>query len=169
MRNIGMEDLDGMYELDSDPQVHVFLGNNPVKSKEESEQIIQKLMDQYEQHGIGRLAMIQKGSGEFMGWGGLKFEQNLRTEFDYYDLGYRLKPKFWGHGHATASAIASARFGFEVLKLERIGAAAEEQHEASNAILKKIGMVHTEDFFYEETKCNWYWMNREEWLKSNMT
>ncbi|NQX91218.1 MAG: GNAT family N-acetyltransferase, partial [Flavobacteriales bacterium] len=153
----------------SDPRVHTYLGNKPVKSKKESEDIINRLLTQYEIYGTARLAMIEKATGEFMGWGGLKFEQNLREEFDYYDLGYRLRPKFWGKGHATASAIASANYGFEVMGLDKIGAAADVDHDASNAILKKIGMANTEQFTFEDGLCNWYWLTREQWDSSDLS
>ncbi len=35
IREIQKEDIDGMFELDSDPEVHKCLGNKSVKSKEE--------------------------------------------------------------------------------------------------------------------------------------
>ena len=46
---------------------------------------------QYVKNGIGRWAIIDKNTEDFIGWTGLKYEQNLRKEFNYYDLGYRLK------------------------------------------------------------------------------
>jgi ribosomal-protein-alanine N-acetyltransferase len=102
------------------------------------------------------LAIIKKDTGEFVGWSGLKFEREVREEFDYYDLGYRLKEKFWGHGYATEAAIASLDYGFNNLKLKEICAAAYTKHTVSNIILKKIGLKPSGTFTFDNELCNWY-------------
>ena len=142
LRPIKEDDDKDFFELDSNPKVHEFLGNNPVTSIEESRGYIKSILQQYKDYGIGRLAMIKKDTGEFIGWSGLKFEREVRKEFDYYDLGYRLKEKFWGHGYATEAAIASLHYGFNDLKLKEICAAAHERHTVSNIILKKIAICN---------------------------
>jgi len=40
-------------------------------------------------------------------------------------LGYRFIEIFWGKGYVTESAIASLKYGFEILKLEKIYAMAD--------------------------------------------
>lgn len=156
LRPITLDDVEDFYEMDSNPKVHLFLGNNPVTSIKQSQSAIQGILQQYKDYGIGRLAMIKKDTGEFVGWSGLKFERELRKEFDYYDIGYRLKEEFWGNGYATEAAIASLNYGFNDLKLKEICAAADVNHIASNTILKKIGMKPSGTFEYEGDLCNWY-------------
>lgn len=156
LRPITADDAQDFFELDSNPKVHLFLGNKPVKKIEESEAMIANILEQYETNGLGRLAIIEKSTNEFMGWAGLKYEENLRKEFNYYDLGYRLKEQFWGKGFATEAAFASLEYGFKDLKLKEIGAAAGFNHIASNTILKKIGLKPSGTFTYEGELCNWY-------------
>lgn len=156
-------DLDDMYTLDSDPDVHIYLGNNPVTSKKQSADIIAGLHRQYEENCIGRWAIIEKESNAFVGWSGLKLESGLRPEFTYYDIGYRLIKKYWGKGYATEAALASLKYGFEQMNLEKICGAADVDNLASNHILSKIGMTQKEPFMYQTTKCNWYELTREEW------
>jgi len=156
LRPITIEDAQDLFELDSNPKVHIFLGNKPVKTIEESEAIIANVLNQYQNNGVGRLAMIEKSTNQFIGWSGLKYEENLRKEFNYYDLGYRLKEQFWGKGYATEAALASLDYGFKDLKLKEIGATADINHIASNTILKKIGMQHSGAFEFEDDLCNWY-------------
>ncbi|MHA7843672.1 MAG: GNAT family N-acetyltransferase [Winogradskyella sp.] len=156
LRPINEGDDQDFFELDSNPKVHEFLGNNPVTSIEQSGDYIKSILQQYKDYGIGRLAMIKKDTGEFVGWSGLKFERVVRKEFDYYDLGYRLKEEFWGHGYATEAAIASLNYGFNDLKLKEICAAATSKHRASNTILKKIGFTPSGTFTYDNELCNWY-------------
>lgn len=156
LRPINENDAQNFYEMDSNPKVHIYLGNNPVTSIEQSKSKIEGVLQQYKDFGVGRLAMEKKDTGEFIGWSGLKSERELRKEFDYYDLGYRLKEEFWGNGYATEAAIASLDYGFNDLKLKEICAAADVNHIASNTILKKIGMQPSGTFEYEGDLCNWY-------------
>lgn len=156
LRQINENDDQDFFELDSNPKVHEFLGNNPVTSIEESRGYIESILQQYKNFGIGRLAIIKKDTDEFIGWSGLKFEREVRTEFDYYDLGYRLKEKFWGQGYATEAALASLNYGFNDLKLNEICAAAYARHTVSNIILKKIGLKSSGTFTYDNELCNWY-------------
>ena len=167
LRPITEVDAQDLFELDSNSNVHKFLGNNPVKHIDECRAYITSIQEQYKAYGMGRLGIVLKETNEFIGWAGIKFEQNLRKEFDYYDVGYRLKQQHWGKGYATEAAIASLNYGFNDLKLREICAAADINHMASNTILKKIGMQHSGTFEFEGGLCNWYKLTNNEWLMAN--
>lgn len=163
LREIFESDAQDFFELDSDPEVHRYLGNNPVTHLKQSEDVISYVLQQYKDFGIGRLAVIEKESGKFIGWSGLKYETLLRPKQPYYDLGYRFKKKYWGKGFATETAFATLDYGFNVLKLPWIGAAADVENAASNHILKKLGMQYLEDFHFEGAPCHFYSVQRADW------
>jgi [ribosomal protein S5]-alanine N-acetyltransferase len=144
--------------------VHKYLGNNPVKTMEQSRDNLKYIHQQYADNGIGRWAVIDKITNDFLGWSGLKYEEELRSEFSYYDLGYRFKKQYWGQGFATEAAVASLQYGFETLKLEQICAAAHVENIRSNKILQKVGLRFKETFEYQDALCNWYRLDRLEWL-----
>lgn len=73
LREILPTDIEGLFELDSDPEVHKYLGNKPVKDKKQIAEIINFIRQQYIDNGIGRWAIIDKETNHFMGWTGLKF------------------------------------------------------------------------------------------------
>lgn len=166
LREAEPSDLFDFFALDSDPEVHRFLGNHPVKSLVESEEMIASLKQQYHSNGIGRWVIEQKETGDFIGWSGLKYEEQLRT-FAYYDLGYRLNRAYWNQGYATETARACLDYGFKHLNLPAIGAAAEQTHLVSNHILKKLGLKPNGTFIYEEAICNWYWLTKDEWIEGD--
>jgi RimJ/RimL family protein N-acetyltransferase len=56
------------------------------------------------------------------------------------EIGYELAPEYWGHGYATEAARALVSFGFEKLKLHRIGAWCIAENTASARVLEKLGM-----------------------------
>ena len=55
-------------------------------------------------------------------------------------LGYVINSKFWGQGYATEAANALAKFAFEQLGMEKIMATCDALNEASESVMKKIGM-----------------------------
>src|ERR1044071_659176 len=89
LREITMEDVDGFFELDSDPEVHKYLGTQPVTSKQEIIDTIKFVRQQYVDNGIGRWAIIDKSTNRFIGWTGLKLVKDvINNHSNYYDLGY---------------------------------------------------------------------------------
>lgn len=164
LRDIEHYDVQGMFELDSDPDVHEFLGKKPIQTIDQAKQVIKYIRGQYKNNGIGRWAIIDKQTAHFIGWTGLKYEEELREGFKYYDLGYRIKKSYWGNGIATETAMASLQYGFEKLGLNKIGAAADISHIASNKILKNLDLKLIDTFHYQGVPHNWYAIQKEEWL-----
>lgn len=166
LRPFRATDRDGLFALDSDPEVVRYLGNKPMKSIEQADSLIQYILKQYEDFKIGRWVIEDKETGEFIGWAGLKFvtePTNNRSHF--YDIGYRLLKKHWGKGIATECAMVSLDYGFGTLQLNEIHAGAHQQNAASNHILQKLGFQFMEPFFYDGAPQNWYSLSASDWLK----
>ncbi len=170
IKKITHDDIEGMYTLDSDPEVHRFLGNHPVLDKDESKRQIESIQLQYEQNGIARWAMIEKSSGDFIGWTGLKYMTELTNgHIHHYDLGYRLIRKYWGKGYATESAKASRDYGFKHLGIDTIYAMADLGNHASIHVLQKTGLQCRNIFDYKGVPHQWLDMTRDEWINTQGT
>jgi [ribosomal protein S5]-alanine N-acetyltransferase len=167
LRDLDEQDVEGMFALDNDPDVHTYLGNRPIRHREEAQAIIDAVRMQYRENGIGRWAIIDKATNEFVGWTGLKYEQSLRRDFRYYDLGYRLRKKYWGQGIATETALASLYYGFTKMNLSEIYAAAHIDHAASNRVLRKVGLTWQETFVYDGSVHNWYKVEQAAWMQAH--
>lgn len=157
-RELEPTDDAGMFELDSNPEVHTYLGNNPVKTIEESRAVIDFIREQYRTNGIGRWAALLKETGEFIGWAGLKLERNVNGHDSHYDLGYRFIQKHWGKGYASEAAAAFVDYGFNVMKLEKINATADPSNAASRKVLERAGLKFIETFDHEGEEEVWYEM-----------
>jgi len=113
LREILDSDEDAFFEMDADPEVHKYLGNHPVKTKDEIKAAIKFIRQQYIDNGIGRWALIEKSTGEFVGWGGIKLiKETMNNHVNFYDVGYRLLKKHLKKGYATESAKASIKYVF---------------------------------------------------------
>ena len=165
LREFRDTDAEGIFKLDSDREVHKYLGNNPIKTMEEAEKIISFFHLQYKERGIGRLACVEKSSGKFIGWTGLKLnlgeKEILNGYTDFIDIGYRLLPNFWGKGYATEASLASLEYGFKKLNYDIIYGAADIENIASNKVLKKIGLKFVDEFIFKGVSCNWYELKKD--------
>jgi RimJ/RimL family protein N-acetyltransferase len=149
--------------------VHKYLGNNTIHDKDKITEMINYIKLQYRENGIGRWAIIDKATNNFMGWTGLKLvKETINNHTNYYDLGYRLLRQYWGQGIATESAIASLSYGFDILNCKEIYAAAHFENSNSNKILSKLGFNFVETFDYLNLKQNWYKMDKNDWEENQL-
>src|SRR5690606_7313539 len=84
-------------------------------------------------------AVINKETGEFLGWCGLKLDGNET------DIGFRFFEKFWNKGYATESAKACLDYGFNDLRLNEIIGRAMKENTASIKVLEKIGLKYEKE------------------------
>ncbi|WP_461305132.1 GNAT family N-acetyltransferase [Aureisphaera sp.] len=168
IREMLPSDVDGMFELDSNPNVHRYLGNKPIKNIEESRKVIEMVRQQYIDRGIGRWSMEEKETGKFIGWTGFKVNTEPMNGYtNFLDIGYRLLESEWGKGYATESSIACMDYLCERGDYDIIYGIAVIGNEASNKILhEKIGMRLTGEFHFEGDDCYFYEITKEEWLAS---
>lgn len=168
LRDFTNDDVHDYFAMDSLPIVHRYLGDNPLQSLEQAAHIIEKVRNQYEQYGIGRWTVIEKSTGKYVGWSGLKFVteiENNRSE--YYDVGYRLHPDFWGKGYATESAQAALEYGFTTLAAKSIAGSCHKENHASKRVLEKCGLRFINSYLWDNTiPCLWLEITKDEWLNT---
>ena len=158
------EDINDLFEMDSDPAVHLYIENKPVKTTEEIKTAIEMLKKQYAENGIARWAVINKQTNECLGWAGLKFiNSNLNNHTIFYDLGYRFKQKHWGKGFATESAKAIIDYGFTKLEIDSLFAITDPNNLNSKKVLSKLGFDFQETFDYEGDPTDWFELTKTKW------
>lgn len=135
LRPFTLTDASAHYTLNADPEVMRYVPDAPFSDITAAQQFLEDYLPIYEL-GFGRLAMIDKVSGAFIGWCGLK----LSPELAQVDLGYRLNRQYWGQGYATEASLACLDYGFRMKKLNRIVGLAMATNLASRRVLEKVGM-----------------------------
>ncbi len=137
LRTVTMDDIEDVassWKLDDGPI-----------TQEEAEEKVSWMLGNHKRNLPGRLvhlclAIIDKDSGEFIGWCGL---DHLDPTNKNPVLFYLLKEKFWGKGLATEAAGALLGYAFEELALPRIDSGAALQNIPSKRVMEKIGMKYS--------------------------
>ncbi|MDD3004148.1 GNAT family N-acetyltransferase [Flavobacterium sp.] len=164
IRELEFTDEKDVFEMDADPEVHLYIENNPVQSIDEITKIIEMIRKQYKENGIARWAVVDKVTHECVGWSGLKyFNQSLNNHKNFYELGYRFKKKHWGKGFATESAIAILDYGFNNLNVDSLYAITDPKNEKSKKVLFKLGFDFQTTFDYEGAPTDWFELKKSTW------
>jgi ribosomal-protein-alanine N-acetyltransferase len=159
LREMIPSDDEGMFELDSNPEVHRFVGKSPVTLIDESRLMIENIRMQYDENGIGRWAVILKETNEFIGWSGIKLiKDTINNHQNFYEIGYRFIQKHWGKGYATEAGLAFVDYAFNEMKVENLYAYADAGNINSRHILEKLGMHYVNSFEYDGEEEVWYAM-----------
>ena len=111
------------------------------------EEIIAKLKNEIsnlQNHGTQYFPIFDLATDEFVGCCGVHF-------FDgRYELGYHLRPTFWGRAYAEEAAKAAMEY-FSARKNDTLYAGHHPAHAASAHILKKLGFEQFRTVYYEPT------------------
>ncbi|MCK5677262.1 MAG: GNAT family N-acetyltransferase, partial [Flavobacteriaceae bacterium] len=135
LREFKISDANKMWELNSDKDVLKYTGDKPFESIESTKQFIIEYQD-YRKNGFGRWAVIEKFKNEFIGWCGLKLnEENL------IDIGFRFFKQQWNKGYATEAAQACINYGFDSLSIKEIVGRADKENKSSIRVLEKLNMT----------------------------
>ena len=135
------DDLDQLALILGDPEVMKYLGivaGKPM-SREETADVLQSFIKSWEKYGLGRLAIVEKESGQLIGCCGLRLLEGTP------EIVYVLGKAYWGKGYATEAARACLRHGFESLNLKRIVAVTRHGNLASQRVLERVGMRYEKE------------------------
>tara|TARA_R110002050_G_scaffold299373_3_gene464756 strand:- start:692 stop:1222 length:531 start_codon:yes stop_codon:yes gene_type:complete len=108
--------------------------------------------------------IFEKESSEMIGIGAL-----LTNNKGDWELGYRFRPKYWGHRFGTEVANGMVEYCFKNLCFEKITADVDIENIASVKILEKI-MTPIMEYNNEEDRCidRRYEIKRKNWLQQRV-
>lgn len=136
LRELIEDDYKDLFALNNDPDVLQYTGDEPFATLQDAQKFLANYPD-YDDHGFGRWAVIRKEDQAFLGWCGLKFNEENQV-----DLGFRFFKQYWNDGYATEAAKCALEIGFEVLNITEIIGRSAKENAASIRVLEKIGMTH---------------------------
>jgi len=177
LRHLQVRDAARMFEMDSHPAVLAAFKGYPGPVDINSTLLnIQSVQKQYVENGTGRLAVVEKEDDEFIGWAGIKIETEVNDHAQFYDLGYRFLPQYWGRGYATEAARALLDYGFTYLnqqslpiELNKICAYVESDNLGSKRVCEKAGLTLKSTLPGKRIEELWFEITAEEYFLSGTT
>lgn len=144
-RKIDLNDANEIFLIRSNDEVMRFMDVPRHHSISDSEKLIQTAEDSYKNETGINWAIIEKHSNSFIGYIGFIriFSEHCRAE-----IGYVLKPEYWGKGYMYETINCIVRFGFEEMQLHSIEANVNPLNERSHKVLQRVGFKR-EAYFRE--------------------
>jgi RimJ/RimL family protein N-acetyltransferase len=141
MRQFTEDDVDNLFDLNSDPEVMRYLtGGRPTPREEIRDQIIPFHLAVYDRlDRLGTWAGESTATGEFLGW--FHFRPGPGADLANIELGYRLRRSAWNQGYATEGSRALISMGFTGLGVERVFGHTMTVNTASRHVMEKCGMT----------------------------
>jgi ribosomal-protein-alanine N-acetyltransferase len=138
------EDLPLARELWGDIEVTRFFGG-PF-SEEEIGQRLEREITRMETCRFQYWPIHVLSNDEFAGCCGLR---RYRLEDEVHELGFHLRPKFWGQGLAVEAARAVISFAFKTIGAKGLSAGHHPGNVNSKKVLEKLGFQYTHDECFE--------------------
>lgn len=137
LRRVTTDDAPFILELLNEPSFLEFIGDKGVRTLEDARNyILTGPMASYERFGFGLYLVLRKPGDTPLGMCGLLKRDTLPD----VDVGYALRPGFWGQGYAFEAASAVLAHGREAFGLRRIVAITSPGNASSKALLEKLGL-----------------------------
>jgi RimJ/RimL family protein N-acetyltransferase len=126
--------VDLLVDLDSDPEVMRFISGGKPSERCDVEAVVRETIGY-------RWVARTRSDGEFVGWFGMP-----RVGERVYDLGYRLRRKFWGQGLASEGSRLLIALAFTKLAAARIRADTMFVNERSRHVMEACGLRYVRTF-----------------------
>ncbi len=136
LRRFAESDTDAIFAMRRDAEIMRFI-RAPQTNREETLSWLRLVSSKWEEEKIGFCAVIEKAANEMIGWCGLwKLKETSEVE-----VGYAIARKHWKKGFASEAAEAFLQYGFDELNLKEIVAVAHPENQASQSVMKRLGMT----------------------------
>ena len=134
-------DLPELLVLHRDERVLAAFGAEP-ETYEDTRRFLARKLAHWHEHGFG-IWMFRDPATTFIGRCGI---HRWRAEVE---LGYIVKPSFWGQGYGTEMATAVAGHAFAALNLSNLVAFTRHDNIPSRRVMEKVGFLYERDFIDE--------------------
>lgn len=152
------EDLPLAQELWGDLEVTKYFGG-PF-SEEEIRRRFKRERARRMVHGFQYWVIELLENGEFVGVCGLR---PYRPAEEIVELGFHLRPKFWGRGLATEAARAAIAYAFATYAPKKLAAGHHPENGNSKKVVEKLGFQysHEENFPELQMQIPYYMLDLE--------
>lgn len=170
LRWISEDDIDGLYEVFSDPQVMRYWSTVPLPNREAAAELQREIAAGNENNRMFKWGLALRESNSVIGTTTLF---NLNLDNGRAEIGYAMGRAHWGKGYMNEALGALVSHAFDVMNLRRLEADVDPRNAASIRTLERLGFQR-EGFLRERWHVNgeiqdaiFYGLLRREWESLN--
>jgi [ribosomal protein S5]-alanine N-acetyltransferase len=123
-------------------------------SDEQVRQKLQREIDRMNAHEFQYWPMHLRSDHDHVGCCGLRPYKPSHGNDAVHELGFHLRPKYWGQGLASEAAKAVIHIAFETIGAKVLSAGHHPANLNSKKVLEKLGFQYTHDEFFPELGMN---------------
>ena len=141
LRTVETDDAAFYYALVNDPTWLEFIGDKGIRSIEQARTaLIDGPLAMQQRLGYSLYIMERKEDGQALGMCGL-----IRRDFlPDVDIGYAIRPEYFGRGYTYEAASAVVEYARDVLRLPRLMGITNPANTVSINLLAKLGLTFVE-------------------------
>ena len=136
-------DLPDWVRILGDPRVDEASWPAELRTPEKVAAILERSIAHWERWGFGAWSVRERGSGRIVGRVGL--EHTTKFGHPEIEVEWFIDPDTWGRGYATEMAQEAVRAAFTTLGLDSLISYTTPENEASQAVMRKLGMEYERD------------------------
>jgi len=136
-------DISDLHSLLSDPVAMRFIPDLFSTSLSDSEENLRVAIEEAASGNRSKYFFAITKEEKYIGEIGFTILENTHA-FSVAELGYFIKPEFWGKGYVTEAARAVLDFAFDVVGVTKIITGCNAKNIASERIMNKLGMIKTD-------------------------
>lgn len=158
--------LDGLYAMNSDPEVMRYILGRP-ETREETMAAIVRVKARWAAWGFSWWTFIERDTNEVIGAGCIQY---LGKDPDNpLEIGWRLRRDKWKQGYASEAANAMAAFAFETLDADLLCSICRPDNAGSAQVMQRLGMRYKALERWDDTEVSVYSMTRADWSARRST
>ena len=139
MRRPHRSDVDALFAIHHDPVACAHNPSDLLATRADAEELFRLWDERWRRHGFGYWTVRDRGTGEILGFCGLKVVSFRDREV--LNLFYRLAPSAWGAGIATEAATAVVEWAGRNLPEWTILARVRPENLASQKVALRAGLI----------------------------
>ncbi|KAA2259462.1 GNAT family N-acetyltransferase [Solihabitans fulvus] len=140
LRRVRADDLAAALEIHTDPENYRYEPNG-APSATEARGLLTSWLAHWAEHGFGYWAIELPGTGEVIGFGGVRLSVSEDDGTEQLNLYYRFRPAAWGNGYAPEMAAAAIEWADRCVPGRPITIIANVENTPSNRVAEKLGFV----------------------------
>lgn len=138
------DDAEAFAVINADPEVMGFVSENGPLFRAESDLLLRRMQEHWDDHSFGLWMAELSGTGELAGFVGID-HPSLPALADEVEVAWRLARAHWGKGLATEGGAAAVRHAFDDRRVQRLHCIIDRDNHRSLAVARRLGFAFWRD------------------------